>query len=143
MSRKQRMKLALDAIERRARELGYTGVCGVLIANLANIVSGTEDISPSYRIVERMYRHPEPETRGADDLGTNYFAMVSNKLAEALRKLRDSGDTEIALLKGELGAKGAVIAIVDQMVYIAAFSGAPQGEVDYLIALPALPVLQS
>ena len=113
--------VVLDSMESKARELG---VAGVAVFMKGVLTKKGDTMQPYVRVVDRFERPAEPESRGQEDTGTNYFGVVFSKLAEMLSTLCDSGHANRPPRTGEFGWKGGIAFIGDDIIrYYFAFSG--------------------
>lgn len=128
---------ALAAMAAKALELNAKGVAAAAIAP----PDQPETFFFGARICGRFERPPDP-SRGENDKGTNFFAIVFSKLTEMVATRRNSGESpERVLKKGEFGYKGGLIGEVDGFTLMAAFSGGSEAE-DLEIAGAGLAALQ-
>lgn len=119
----------LDAMEKKAKQLGVTGVAVYMDARVTN----GNTMHPHVRVVERLERPAQPEDRGPDDTGTNYFGVVMTKVGEMLSTMKDSGQADRPPRKGEFGWPGGLIFVDEGGSRYFAFSGGT-GEEDVWIA---------
>lgn len=119
----------------------YKGVAGVLI-----YLEDDPEIVAMYRVNKELQRDPDPQGRGADDKGTNYFGIASLKVATSLATGIESG-TQIpdrTLRNGETEYSGCLILkqprFGDRVLHVF-YSGAPNGTNDQQFCRRALDYL--
>lgn len=131
LSRNEIEELALNAMQAQAEKLNVRGVACVLY------LSDTDnDLKPVFRPVGRIERDPDP-TKGPDDHGTNYLAVVWAKVAQMVSILADSGLGTRALKFGENGFRGGLIIRFNEGYFLTAFSGGSEDQ-DVSIALAGI-----
>jgi uncharacterized protein GlcG (DUF336 family) len=122
---------ALEAMTRRAKELGVQGVAVVAYAEGERVTSWSSKMV----VVGSMKNAPTEESQGANLLGIAYA-----KAAEMADTLKDSGTAGRPPMTGEFGWQGGVIARAKTGYVLAAFSGGPS-EDDVRISRAGLQVL--
>lgn len=139
-------RVVLLAMRERAEELGVRGVSEVisravlrelsqvgeqeltnlsLVELLKELISDDQPLMAAILvdIVDKFERVPDIESRGPDDLGTNYLAFAGGKLAQMIRTGADSqGDKPVR--RGESAARGGII----KHRIMTAFSGGTEAE---------------
>ena len=133
---------AVRAMEAKAREMGLVGVAGVLVLERRRDDRHWRPQlwSPLLCVVDAYARPAAPESRGIDDTGTNYAAVVFAKLAEMVYSLMNSGESKEPPQKGTFGWPGGVCVVKDSVYLFAAFSGGT-GEQDVEVAQVGMRVL--
>jgi hypothetical protein len=126
---------ALDAMQKKAGELGVRGVAALLV-----LPKGEEmkDLTPQMRVCGR-YARAFDLTRGSDDKGSNYLGIAFSKIAEMIRTQQPSG-VVLRPRTGELGFEGGLFSIKGEYTAYASFSGGTSQE-DVQVALAGLNAL--
>jgi hypothetical protein len=127
----KRSNLALAAMQRRAAELGITGVGLVARFEGDTVRAWTSKMM----VVGKMKNAPS-----ATDPGANLLAIAYSKASEMADTHRDSGSGVRPPMKGEFGWQGGLFRKTPSGGLIAAFSGA-SSEDDLKVSRAGLDVL--
>lgn len=131
-----RNRRALFAMVLRAEQLGIKKGVAVVLVKKRDDVFG----EVSYRAVKGvMVRRPRPEEIGA---GTNYFGVVSGKIAVMLDTDFNSGTFKKYVRTGEMPYLGGLMRFMKEYVFYTAFSGSSESD-DVKVALAGMRYLFS
>lgn len=130
---------ACEVMVEKAHDLGVNGVAVALVSDNFDI------LEPCMRVVNRAFRDPDPEGRGPDDQGTNYYAVAWAKVAQMLRTQKDSGTRfdelgQPVIRYGEVPYRGGRIVSDGKRFFLTAFSGST-AENDLIIASAGIKAL--
>lgn len=93
----------------------------------------------AFRVLGNIERDPD-SSRGADDTGTNYFAVAMSKLADMMSSHTDSGHLKRPLKFGEVPYRGGLIKKVEGGFLYTGFSGGTEDQ-DVAIAKKGMNTL--